>query len=128
VLDGVREVREVAEAAKLPRAEVARVLFEMTEDGFLEKVEVEKTARARLQARGREGAELDVRFEDEWRQSVRFEAGVLQVRVRTLGGRKSAVLGVAFRSGLIRDIHIPRGTFAELGLREGEDVLVRPLA
>jgi hypothetical protein len=128
VLDGVRDVREIVEATQLPRGDVARVLFEMAEAGFLEKVEMEKTARATAQARGKDGAELDVRFEDEWRKSLRFEAGVLQVRVRTLGGRRSVVLGVGFRSGLIRDIHLPRGTFAELGVQEGEDVLVRPLA
>src|SRR5260370_19945639 len=128
LLDGVRDLRELVEATKLPRAEVARVLFEMTVAGFLEKVEVEKTARAQAQARGREVAELDVRFEDEWRKVLRFEAGVLQVQVRTLGARKRAVLGVAFRPGLIRDIHLPKSALAELSVREGEDVLVRPVA
>ncbi len=127
LLDGVRDVRELVEATKLPRAEVARVLFEMTVACFLEKVEVEKTARAQAQARGRAGAELDVRFEDEWRKSLRFQAGVLQVQVRTRGARKSVVLGVAFRPGLIRDIHLPKSALAELGVREGEDVLVRPV-
>jgi hypothetical protein len=128
MIDGAREVREVVEATKLPRADVVRVLFEMTEAGFLEKVEVEKAARAQVQVRGREGAELDVRFEDDWRKSLRFEAGVLQVQVRTRGGRKSALLGVAFRPGLIRDIHLPKSALTELGVREGEDVLVRPVA
>jgi hypothetical protein len=128
LLDGMRDLRELVEATKLPRAEVVRVLFEMTVAGFLEKVEVERTARAQALGRGRELAELDVRFEDEWRKVLRFEAGVLQVQVRTLGARKRAVLGVAFRPGLIRDIHLPKSALAELSVREGEDVLVRPVA
>jgi hypothetical protein len=35
---------------------------------------------------------------------------------------------VAFRPDLGRDIHLPRQVFAELGVREGDDVRVRPVA
>jgi hypothetical protein len=46
--------------------------------------------------------------------------------VRTGPGR-SATLRAAFRSGLIREVHLPRGVFGELGLRDGEDVQVKPV-
>jgi hypothetical protein len=52
---------------------------------------------------------------------------VLRIEVRTLA-RRGTVLPVTFRSGLGRDVHLPRTAFAELGLREGEEVFVRPVA
>ena len=124
-LDGVRDVREVVEASRLPRAEVARVLFTLTELGFLEKIDLSRTLKAQPLGRfGKDAAELDPRLEGEWRKAVRFAEGVLRVEVRS--GRRSAVLVVAFRPGLGRAIQLPRATFTELGLREGDDVTVRP--
>jgi hypothetical protein len=125
-LDGVRDVREVAEAARVPRAEVARVLFELVEAGFLERVDPQRSLRVQAQGLfGKETAEVDGRLETEWRRLTRFASGVHRVELRTLAG-KVAHLPVAFRNGLIRDIHLPRTTLAALALDEGDDVSVRP--
>jgi hypothetical protein len=43
-------------------------------------------------------------------------------------GKKPVLLGATFRPGLNRGIHLPRATLAELGLKGGEDVWVRPAA
>lgn len=128
-LDGIRDLREVLEATRLPRAEVQWILFELASDGFLERVEMQKTLRVQSQGRfGRDAAAaMDERFEEDWKKTVRFSQGVLRIEVRTLGGRL-AVLPVSFRSGLIRDLNLPRAVLAELGVREGEDVSVRPVA
>lgn len=126
--DGTRDVRELVEATKLPRAELVRLLYEMTQAGLLERVDVYKALRVRPQGLfGKDSAELDGRFEEEWTKLVRFSRGVLRVEVRASAG-KTAILGVAFRSGLLRDVHLPRGTIDELGVREGEEVSVRPVA
>src|SRR5262249_35183937 len=53
VLRDLVDVRQVVENSELGRAEVVRVLFEMTEAGLLERVDVEKTLR--VQALGRFG-------------------------------------------------------------------------
>lgn len=127
VLDGVRDVREVVEASKLPRGEVARVLFEMTEAGFLDRVEPHRSLRAQAQGLFRkDSAEIDETVEDEWKKLLRFGAGVRRVEVRSAAG-KALALEVAFRPGLHRDIHLPRATLAEIGVHEGEDVHVRPI-
>ena len=42
--------------------------------------------------------------------------------------KKSATMAPVFRSGLARDVHLPRPLLQELGVREGEDLLVRPVA
>ncbi len=125
--DGSRDVGELVDAVKLPRSEVMRALFEALEAGFLERVEAQKGLRAVAQGLfGKDTAELDLRLEEEWRKLLRFGRGVHRVEVRSGPGR-SATLAAAFRSGLIRDVHLPRGAFGELGLRDGEDVQVKPV-
>jgi hypothetical protein len=52
--------------------------------------------------------------------------GVRRVEVRS-GAGKTAALEAAFRPGVQRDIHLPRASVADLGVREGEDVHVRPI-
>jgi hypothetical protein len=127
-LDGSRDVRELAEASKQPKGEVMRMLFELAEAGFLERVEPQKSLRAQPQGLfGRDSAEMDVRIEDEWRKLARFGRGVLRVEVRSGNGR-STTLGATFKSGLMHDVHLPRNVLTELGLREGEDVQVKPVA
>jgi hypothetical protein len=124
-LDGVRDVREVVEATKIPRAEVVRVLFELGELGFLEKVEPSRALRAVPQGLfGKDSAEIDSQIEAEWKHLFRFAEGVSRVEVK--GAKGAVVIGAAFRSGLGRDIQLPRGILQELGLKEGEDVSVRP--
>jgi hypothetical protein len=129
MLDGVRDVKTVVEGANVPRAEVLRVLCELTEAGFLQRVEVQKVLRAHVITGmfPKEAAEVDDRLRDEWTRIARFESGVARLQVRTLGGR-SAIVSTAFRSGLGRDINLPRHTMSDLALREGEDVHVRPMA
>lgn len=127
ILDGVREVREVAEASKVPRAEVMRILFEMTEAGFLERIEVQKALRVQSQGLfGKDSATVDERLEDDWRRIHRFAGGVQKIEVRSTSG-KSLSLPVGFRPGLFRDVHLPRTALADLAVREGEDVNVRPI-
>lgn len=125
--DGSRDVRELVDAVKLPRNDVARALFEALEAGFLERVDSQKGLRAQAQGLfGKDIAELDVRIEEEWRKLLHFGRGVHRVEVRSGPGR-SATLGAAFRAGLIREVHLPRSVFGELGLRDGEDVQVKPV-
>jgi hypothetical protein len=125
-LDGIRDLREVIEAARLPRAEVTKVIFEMAQAGFLERVEPQKSMRVQAQGMfGRDAAEVDERFDAEWRRLARCSAGVQRVELRSLGGRIAQV-PVFFRPGLIRDIHLPRPVLLTLGLREGEELFVRP--
>jgi hypothetical protein len=126
LVDGVSEVRELIEASELSRAEVERVLVEMTEAGFLERIETRRSLRVQASA-GKGVAEMDDRVDEEWRRVGRFAAGVLRVEVRAANG-KTAPLGVTFRQGVFRDIHLPRNVVADLGLREGEEVSVRPIA
>jgi Domain of unknown function (DUF4388) len=128
-LDGIRDLREVADAARVPRAEVQRILFELASTGFLERVEIQKALRVQAQGLfGKEAAAaMDERFEQDWMKTVRFAHGVLRIEIRTLGGRL-AVLPVTFRPGLFRDLQLPRSVLQDLGVREGEDVSVRPVA
>ena len=44
-LDGLRSVGEVVEASGLPRPEVVRILFELAEAGFVERVDPRRTLR-----------------------------------------------------------------------------------
>jgi hypothetical protein len=128
VLDGVRDVRELAEAAKVPREDVIRVLFEMAEAGFLERIEPQRSLRVQPQGLfHKDVAEIDERIEAEWRKLRRFTGGVNRVEVRSAAG-KVVSLDALFRAGVQRDIHLPRAAVAELGVREGEDVHVRPVA
>jgi DNA-binding MarR family transcriptional regulator len=127
VLDGVRDVRELAEACGLPREDVVRAVFEMAEAGFLERIEPQRSLRVQSQGLFRkDAAEIDDRIEAEWKKLRRFASGVRRVEVRS-GAGKAAAVDAAFRPGLQRDIHLPRSSVAELGVREGEDVHVRPV-
>jgi len=128
LVDGVQDVSELIDASGLPRAEVHRVLFELAERGFLEKVEIHRSFR--VQARGlfgKEGAELDEAIDAAWRRILRFANGVLRVEVRTPAGR-AAPMSVTFRAGLQRDVQLSRTVISELGLREGDEVSIRPIA
>jgi hypothetical protein len=127
VLDGVRDMREAAEASRLPREEVVRLLFEMAEAGFLERIEPHRSLRVQAQGLFRKDvAEIDEKIEGEWKKLRRFAGGVRRVEVRSAAG-KSVALDAAFRAGLQRDVHLPRAAVTELGVREGEDVHVRPV-
>jgi hypothetical protein len=139
-VDCVRDVREVVEASALPRSQVVQALFELHEAGFVEKIELQKRIKVQGQrafssfsilapdGRPAEGVELDARFLDDWRKAPRFQGGVARVELRTLGYKKSAVVASAFRAGLGRDVQLPRPVLQELSAREGDDLLVRPLA
>jgi len=88
-LDGVRDLRQVMEASQLPRAEVVRTIFEMTEAGFLERVDSQRALRAQAQRRfGSETAEMDERMEEDWKRINRFAHGVLRVEVRSQAGKE----------------------------------------
>ena len=126
VLDGQKELKEVIAASRLERSEVLRVLFALADAGFLEKLELHRSLRAQAVARfGAAGAEVDAKLEEEWRRSMRFADGVLRVEIRA-GRDRTTTLGVTFRPGLARTIGLPKATLAELGLKEGDDVSVRP--
>jgi hypothetical protein len=126
-LDGVRDVRELADAAKLPRDDVVRLLFEMAEAALLERIEPQRSLRVQPQGLfHKDVAEIDERIEAEWKKLRRFVAGVRRVEVRS-GAGKTLALEAAFRPGLQREIHVPRSSMAELGVREGDDVHVRPI-
>ena len=126
VLDGQKELREVIAAAGLERPEVQRVLFALCDEGFVEKIELHRTLRVQALSRfGAAGAEVDAKLEEEWRQSVRFAEGVLRVEIRA-GRDRNATLVVAYRPGLARNVGLPKATLAELGLKEGDEVSVRP--
>ncbi len=127
LLDGRRDVREVVQATGLPREDVLMVLASWSEAGFLERVELQKSLRVQAQGMfAREGAEIDVRYDGEWRRLLPFAHGVTRVEIRTLAGR-SASLGVSFKTGLYRDVLLPRPTLVELALREGDEVFVKPV-
>jgi hypothetical protein len=128
LLDGVRDIKDIVAATKLAHADVVGILFALTEAGFLQRVEVQKVLRVQLLTGlwVKEAAELDERLREEWTRVARFDAGVTRVQVRTMGG-KSAVVPATFRGGLGRDIHLPRTAIAELAVRDGEDVHVRPV-
>ncbi len=127
-VDGVADVGEIVEASGVPRSDVHRVLFDLLERGFLARIESQKAFRVQAQGLlGKGGAEIDAQVEADWRKLARFAHGVSRVELRTSAGR-TAPLGVAFRAGLMRDVHLPRGVVSDLGLREGDEVTIRPIA
>jgi hypothetical protein len=126
-VDGVRDVREILEASGVPRAGVLRVLVEMTDGGFLERVEPRRDLRVQPQGLfGKDVVEMDERIESEWRKLQRFGRGVQRVEVRSAGGRL-AYLPVRFRGGVGRGVFLPRTAVTELQVKEGDDVQVRPV-
>ena len=128
LVDGLRDVREVAAHAGLPRDQALRVLADFLEAGFLEKVELVRSLRVQAQGMfGKDVAELDSRLDDEWRRIQRFSQGVARVEVRTLKGRSQA-FAASFKAGLYQDVVLPRQALAELGLSERDEVFVRPVA
>jgi DNA-binding MarR family transcriptional regulator len=128
LLDGSRDVRDVLEATRLPRSEVLKLLFELSEKGYLERVDAARSLRAVPQGLfGKEAAEIDTRIEEEWKRLLRYGQGVFRVEVRGGAAGRAASLPVSFRSGLIREVQLPRAVLSELGLREGDDVQVKPL-
>ncbi len=128
LVDGQRDVREVVAQAGLPRDQALRVLADFLEAGFLEKVELVRALRVQAQGMfGKDAAELDARLEAEWRRIQRFAQGVARIEVRTLKGR-AHTFAVSFRTGLYKDVALPRQALAELGLSERDEVFVRPVA
>jgi hypothetical protein len=138
LVDGVRNVREIATSARLRRPDVLRILCELNDAGFLERVEMHKTLRAQLQppfasfsllapgVEADEVAELDEGLSQDWRKAQRFSRGVERIKVRSLNG-KSVRLTVSFRPGTGRDIYLSRPALMKLGVREGDAVTVRPI-
>jgi hypothetical protein len=124
-LDGARELRELLPACGISREEAQRAIFALADAGFVEKLELHRTLRVLTLARGAAGAEVDARLEEDWRRSTHFADGVLRLEVRA-GRDRAAVLGVTFRTGLARNVALSRATQAELGLKEGDEVSVRP--
>jgi hypothetical protein len=126
-VDGVRDVREIVEASGVQRAEALRVLVEMTDAGFLERVEPRRELRVQPQGLfGKDVAEIDDRIEAEWRRLQRFGRGVQRIEVRSGGGR-SVYIPVRFRGGVGRGIFLPRTAVTDLQVKEGDDVQVRPV-
>ena len=129
LVDGTREVREIVERSGRGRSEVIGLLFDMNEARLVERWEAARLLRAQPQGRfGKsDGADLEERLLDEWMKHPRFEHGVHRVEVR-IATRKGIVLLSTFRPGVFRDILLPRQVISDLGLQEGEDVTVRPVA
>lgn len=127
-LDGLRDVRELVEATGLSRESVLDVLCALLDAGFLERVEPSRALRVQSQGVfGKDEAGLDERVEQEWLKLARFGDGILRIEVRSRTGRRQT-LPVSFRQGLFRDVHLPRAVLTSLGVREGDDVTVRPVA
>lgn len=125
LLDGTRDVRDLIEQGKVPRADVQRTLFELADGGWIERVELGKSVRVKLE--GKDVLAFDERLEQEWMRVPRFSQGVHRVELRTPSGR-TLELPAVFKPGLFRDVHVPRGGLGELGVREGDDVTARPVA
>ena len=125
-LDGQRDVRAVIEASGVAREEVHRILTELAEAGFLERIQFQKVLRAESQSRlAKDAAVLDSRLEEEWMKLARFAQGVHRIEVRSLAGRRLA-LAVTYKTDLFRNLHLSRVALAELGIHDGEEVFVRP--
>lgn len=128
LLDGVADVKEVIETTELAREEVHEILFDLNSARLVERVEVRLGLKVVAQGMlGKGAAEIDERIDGDWRKVHRFANGVLRVEVRT-GGGKAAPLSVTFKAGLKRDVNLPRNVIADLGLSEGDEVQVRPIA
>lgn len=129
LVDGTRELREIVERSGRSRSEVVGLLFDMSEARLVERWDAARLLRAQPQGRSGkpDGAELEERLLDEWMKLPRFEHGVHRVEVRT-ATRKGVVLLASFRPGIFRDVLLPRSAISDLGLHEGEDVSVRPVA
>jgi hypothetical protein len=131
VVDGVRDLRELGEVLRLPKAELCWLAFGLLEARLLERVEPWKSLRA-LSAGltalfNKDAVEVDERMEGEWRKLLRFGGGVQRVEIRT-GAGKSLRAAVTFRGGIQLSVVLSRAMFAELAVKEGEDVQVRPVA
>jgi hypothetical protein len=129
LLDGARDLGEVVAASGEPRTQVVSLLFGWLESGFVERLEPVRSLRVQGQGGGlfgsREVAQMDVRVEEDWKRILRFTTGVRRVEVR-YGGRSAEVASV-FRSGVYRDVVLPKATLSALGAKEGEEVSVRPV-
>jgi len=127
-LDGIRDVREVIELSRLSRGEGMRILFELIEAGFVERAEIPRALRVQAHGRfGKDVAEADEHMLIDWRRNLRFGHGVFRIEVRASSGAHVGV-PVAFRGGLGREIALPRPVIGELGVAEGDEVFVRPIA
>jgi hypothetical protein len=127
-VDGIRDVRDVLESAKVTRGEGLPVLFALIESGLVERAEIPRAVR--IQAHGLFGkdvAEGDDGLLADWRRNLRFAHGVFRIEVRASSGGHVAV-PVTFRSGLGRELVLPRPLLGELGAQEGDEVFVRPIA
>lgn len=127
-VDGIREVREVIEISRVPRVDAMRMLFELIEAGFIERAEIPKALKVQAQGLfGKEAAEIDERSLGDWKKNPRFGHGVFRVDVRTASGTHAG-LAVTFKAGLGREISLPRPAINELGVHDGDEVFVRPIA
>jgi len=126
LVDGSRDVGELVAQSGVARALVLETLFRLMQGGFLEAAPVQRTLSVRALPR-EAPAELDQRLDAEWRSLPRFERGVKGIVVRR-DGHAPAFSPVVFRPEMGRRIHLPRPVFAELGLQDGDEVRVRPVA
>jgi len=126
LVDGSRDVGDLVTQSGAARGAVLEVLFRLMEGGFVEAAPVQRTLHVRALPR-EAPAELDERLDAEWRSLRRFERGVKGIAVRR-DGHAPAFAAVVFRPDMGRRIHLPRPVFAELGLKEGDEVRVRPVA
>jgi hypothetical protein len=126
LVDGSRDVTELVARSGVARGAVMETLFRLLEAGFLEAAPVERALRAHALPR-EAAAEADQTLDGEWRRLDRFERGVRSIAVRR-DGRPHVIARVVFRADLGRDIYLPRPLFVELGLQEGDEVRVRPVA
>jgi len=128
MLDGVMDVGELIEGSELSKDDVYRILCALIEAGLAARVETRMSFRVQAQGLlGKGAAELDERVDNEWRKINRFASGVLRVEVRSAFG-KTTPLGVTFRSGVGRDVHLPRNVMSDFSLKEGDEVSIRPIA
>jgi hypothetical protein len=133
LVDGVRDVAELVEETGLARPEVLQLLYELAQGRLVERVDVLRMLRASpkgVLAKGLpvgDTAEVDESLDREWRAVRRFENGVLRIEIRTPEGR-AAPLRVGFRPGLVREVLLPRSLMSDLGLKDGAEVAVRPIA
>lgn len=125
LVDGSRDVAELVAQSGTERGPVVEALFRLMEAGILEAAPVVRTLRAHALPR-EAPAEADQKLEADWRRLRRFERGVRSILVRC-DGRPPVFTPVVFRADLNLRIHLPRPVFQELGLKEGDDVRVRPV-